>query len=179
MQKFLLIFLFAVLSIGCKNNDKQDTSVVESKTAINQPKKLTVNFSFKTNKPDVFQIMMNNIEVDDLQKKNIQIFEDVVPSTGDDAIVAEFGANNMSKQIVFHLGNKTIKEVEIKSILVAYGKNQYNLTTVEDINKYLAFNKFVVRDTLNKTIKTKRVDGKLNPTFRIKNNLINLLKREY
>ena len=76
------------------------------------------------------------------------------------------------------MGNKTIKEVAIENILISFGKNQYNLVSAEDINKYLAFNRFIERDSLSKILKTIRVDGKLNPTFRIKNNLLNLLNRE-
>ncbi|WP_439152751.1 hypothetical protein [Winogradskyella sp.] len=173
-----LLTLLATLSFSCNNlgNSKEDHA--QNSKKIDIAKKLTIRFNFKTNKSDVFKIMMNNIEVDELQKKNIHIFEEVVPSTGDDTIVVEFDANNMSKQIVFHLGNKNEKELEIKSILVSYGNNQYNLSTVADINKYLIFNKFVERDSLSKNLKTIRLDGRLNPSFRIKNNLINLLKRK-
>lgn len=178
MKNLILIFFLSVLSVGCKNEDKQNSSITEQITEVDQPKKFTVHFNLKTNKTDVFKIMMNNIEVDELQKKNIVIFEELSSSSKGDVIVAEFDANNMSNHIVFHLGNNSIKEVEIQSILVAYGKNQYNITTAADINKYLVFNKFIERDTMNKTLKTKKVDGILYPTFSIKNNLIKILNRE-
>ena len=49
---------------------------------------------------------MNNIKVDELQRKHIQIFETVSPSIDFDNIIAKFDKNNMSKNIVFGLGNK-------------------------------------------------------------------------
>ncbi|OUS02406.1 hypothetical protein A9Q86_03940 [Flavobacteriales bacterium 33_180_T64] len=176
MKKGICLVLL-ILTIGCKK--KTDKIVLEEKKEENiEQIILTINFNFKTSQPDVFKIMMNNIEVDELQKKNIHIFEEVVPSTSVDVIIAKFDADNFSKNIVFHLGNKTPKEVEVESILVAYGKNRFNINSAQDLNKYFAFNKFIERDSTSKILNTKRVDGKLNPTFRIKRNLINLLKKE-
>jgi len=176
-KKSYLIIVLAILSFSCNNVEKSKKDTDLSSKKLDVVKKLSVSFNFKTNKADVFEIRMNNIKVDEFQKKNIHIIEEVIPTTTEDEIVAEFDANNMSKQIVFHLGGKTIKEVEIKSILITFGNNQYNIANVEDINTYIAFNKFVERDSLSKTLKTIRIDGKLNPSFRIKNNLLNLLNR--
>jgi hypothetical protein len=120
--------------------------------------------------------MLNNIVVDELQKKNIHFFEDVVPTSEEDAIVAMFDANNISNNIDINLGNKEVKNVEIKSVTISYGDMLFDLTSAEDFNKYLLFNKFIERDSTSKTLVTKRIDGKLNPTIRIKNNLMNQLK---
>ena len=177
MQKFLLIFLVSVFSFSCKNSDKQDSNIVDTKTEINLQKKFIVNFNFKTSKADIFKITMMNIEVDDLQKKNIEIFEDVIPSTTDDAIVAEFDANNISKNIVINLGNKQVKEVEIISISVSYGDNHFNFNTAKEFHKYFAFNRFVKKDEESKILTTQKVDGRHNPAISMKQNLIKLLNR--
>jgi hypothetical protein len=150
----------------------------EDTQAVATPKHLTVNFNFKTNKPDMFKIMLNNVEIDELQKKNIHIFENVIPSTEDDAITAKFDADNMSNNVVIHLGNKEVKEVEIKSILISYGNNQINISSPKDLDKYFVFNKFIEKDSTSNTLKTKRVNGQHNPAFSFKRNLINLLKKE-
>jgi len=178
MQKTYLIFIVLIsLNFSCKNSGEEQV-ISQEKREATPSKQLSINFNFKTNQPDVFKIMMNNIEVDNLQKKNIQIFEDVIPSTNDDAIKADFDANNISNNIIIHLGNETVKEVEVKSILVAYGKNQLTITSAQDLNKYFAFNKFIKRDSTTKILETKRVDGKHNPSFRLRRNLINFLKKE-
>jgi hypothetical protein len=121
---------------------------------------------------------MNNIEVDELQKKHIHISENVEPSSNDDYIIAKFDPDNLSKQIVISLGNNNEKEVIIKSIIVSYGDKQFNLISPEDLNSNLVFNKFIIRDSTSNVISTKRIQGKLNPTIRLKNSLINQLERE-
>ncbi|HCY80297.1 MAG TPA: hypothetical protein DHV22_01140 [Xanthomarina gelatinilytica] len=177
-KKSYLIIVLAILSFSCNNVEKSKKDTDQSSKKLDVVKKLSVSFNFKTNKADVFKIMMNNIVVDELQKKNIEIFENVIPSSNVDAIVAKFDPGNMSNNIVFHLGNKTIKEVEIKSILVSYGNNQYNISTAKDLSKYFVFNQFIERDSLSKKLIIKKVDGKLFPFFTMKQNLIKLLKGE-
>jgi len=178
MKRVFGIVVFLIfINVSCKNHTKQKDVLenIEKKTI---PKQLTIDFNFKTDKQDVFKIMLNNIKVDELQNKNIHIYEEVVPSTGFDVIIAKFDAGNISNNIIIHLGNIEVKEVEIKNILVSYGNNQVNITSPEDLNKYIRFNKFIERDSSSNILNTKRVDGKHNPTFSIKRKLINLLKKE-
>ncbi|MFK7781778.1 hypothetical protein [Psychroserpens sp.] len=170
-------FFLIIISLFQSCNNSSKSSPKESQTIQVQPKSLSIEFSFKTSQADEFKIMMNNITVDELQKKNIHIFEDVVPSTSDDVIVANFDPENLSKEIFCHLGNKVEKEVTIKGVLITYGDKQFNLTSTEDFNKHLDFNKFIERDSTSNKLSTKRVGGKLNPWFRIKNSLINQLQR--
>lgn len=177
MKKIIFFLFLTNLFISC-NDSKNNSASNDIKPDSDKPKSLRIDFRFKTTEADEFKIMMNNIEVDELQKKNIQIVESVTPSTGDDVIVANFDPNNLSKQIVLHLGGKIKKEVTIKSILVSYGNQQFNLTSPEDFNEHLVFNKFIERDSTSNKLITKRIEGKLNPTIRIKNNLINQLQRQ-
>ena len=174
----LLVLLF-IFNISCKNRSKQIATPI-IKEEINSPKELMVNFRFrfKTNKTDTFKIMLSNIEVDELQKKNIYIFEDVIPSSGEDSIIAKFDPGNISNSITINLGNKEIKEVEIIEILVSYGSNGINISTNKDIDKYLAFNRFIERDSTSNIIRTKKVDGLHNPGFSLKRKLINQLRKE-
>ncbi len=173
-MKKLLLTLILVLNYSCKENTKEK-KIVEKMPA---PKALTIDFSFKTNKTDKFTIMLNNIEVDELQMKNIHFFEDVNPSSSYESINAKFDSGNISKNIIFNLGNKEVKEVELKNILISYGNKEFNIGTIAEIYDFLQFNKFIVKDSTSNTIKTKRVDGKHNPTFSIKRKLINKLIKD-
>ncbi len=171
-----ILALVMLINVSCKNKSKSITSEIKDETLT--LKHLTISFNFKTNKQDIFKIMLNNIKIDELQNKNIHIFEDVTPSTGFDAIIAKFDADNISNNIIFSLGNKEVKEVEIKSILVSYGNNQVNITSPKDLNKYIRFNKFIKKDSLSNILHTQKINGKLNPTFSFKRRLINQLKKE-
>lgn len=172
--KVLLIFL-TISNTACK--DKEEQISQETFKDKNTPKQLTINFNFKTNKADVFKIMMNNIEVNELQKKNIHVFEEVTPTTEDDIIRAEFDANNISKNILISLGNKEVKEVEIISISVSYGDNHFNFNTAKEFHEYFHFNRFVKKDEGSKTLTTQKVDGRHNPAISLKQNLIKLINR--
>lgn len=176
---FLRISFILIISVNlsCKDNNSTETSS-DVQEVFDIPKQLIINFNFKTNKSDVFSISMQNIQVDDLQKKSIEIFESVVPSANDDAIIAKFDPENFSKDLVINLGDKEEKSVEIKSILISYGDNQINLTTPADLNKHLVFNRFINRDSLSNKLTTKRIDGRLNPAIRVKRSAINLLQKK-
>ncbi len=175
---FIVLIISLITYTSCKQNEAknvvEDDLVVE---AIVKPKQLTIQFNFKTNKSDVFKIMMNNIEVDGLQKKNIHIFENVTPSTSEDQIIAKFDEGDISKNIIIHLGNKTIKEVEITSVQVSYGDNHLNITTPEDLDKYFAFNNFIDFDSASNKLKTIKVNGQHNPAFSLKHSLINFITK--
>ena len=179
MKKSVLILTVIIGFVACKNDKIVNTEKVTSPIKIEEDdKELVVKLGFKTNKNDVFKIMVNNIVVDELQKKNIHVIEEVVPTSGVDDITANFGVNNISNNILIHLGNKAVKEVEIVDMTVSYGKNRISLKTPEDQNKYLIFNKFIDKDTTTVKLKTKRVDGTHNPVIYFKRNLINLLTKE-
>lgn len=179
MKNTVLILAIMMLFVACKK-EKPSNMVTEPTPIIieNDIKELIIKLSFKTNKSDVFKIMVNNIAVDELQKKNIHIIEEVVPTTGADKISANFGANNFSNSVLINIGNKELKEVEIIDITLSFGKNQISLKTPEDQNKYLVFNKFIEKDSTSNTLRTKRVNGAHNPVIYFKRNLINFLRKE-
>ena len=161
-----------ILFINCKEStDKQEYSNTPKQTE-EISKQLEIRFSFKTSKTDVFKIMMNNIEVDEFQKKNIQIFETIPPSSQFENIIAKFDEGNMSKNIVFSLGNNEVKEIIIENIIISYKNKDINISTSEDIAKFLKFNKYVEADSSNKLIKTKKVNGKHSPAFTFSKKLI-------
>jgi len=171
---FFIILLITALS--CNDVGKSEKLNQSQSEDIND-KSLTINFNFKTNKTDVFKIMMNNIQVDELQKKNVHIFENVVPSSSQDEIIGKFDAGDISRSIHIHLGNKERKEVEIVSIHLSYGENQINIATPEDLDKYFVFNKFIEKDPTSKKLKTIKINGQHNPVFSLKLNLINFLTK--
>ena len=178
MKKVVLALMLVGTLIACKNNTKE-TEVKESTKQVQEiEKELVVKIRFKTNKKDIFRIMLNNVIVDDLQKKNIQVFEEVIPSTDVDQIIAKFDPDNISNNILINLGSKQVKKVDIESIFVSFGKNELNIKSAQDMSKYLVFNKFIDRDSTSTTLNTKKVDGKHNPVINFKRNVINLLKKE-
>lgn len=175
-KRIAVTVVFILTIISCKkNNQISNLEKIENQETT---KSLSIKFNFKTNKADVFKIMMNNIEVDELQKKNIHVFEYVAPSNTEETILAEFDDGNISKDIVFNLGSKEIKQVELNSILILYGGNEFNINSIKKINEYIRFNKFIERDTTSNRIKTKIVDGKHNPSFSIKRKLINKIIKD-
>jgi hypothetical protein len=178
MKLFLRIISILTISVNlsCKNNNSTEKPI-DVQEVIDIPNQLVINFNFKTNKSDLFKISMRNIQVDEFQKKAIEISEEVIPSTNYDAISAKFDDGNFSKDLIINLGNKEEKSVEIKNIIISYGDNQISLISPSDLNKNLVFNRFIQRDSLSKNLKTKRIDGRLNPVISIKKSTINLLQK--
>lgn len=172
--KRTLLLLLIIVNIACKDRAEQK-AVQESTENIQTPKQLTINFSFKTNKADVFKIMMNNIQVDELQKKNVHIFENVVPSSKKDRIIAKFEEGAMSRNILIHLGNEEVKEVEVISVELTYGNNHIHISTAEDFDKYFAVNKFIEKEPVSKKLKTIKRNGQHNPVIYVKSKFLNRL----
>ena len=76
--KFIILILLTLSIISCnESNQQKNPKEIEPD---NFKKGLTIEFNFKTSKSDQFKIMMNNIKVDEFQKKNIQIIENVINS---------------------------------------------------------------------------------------------------
>jgi len=136
---------------------------------------LIVSIYFKSNKSDNIKLSLNNIIVDEFQKKNVQIIEKIEPTTNFDEILANFGPNNISNNIVINLGTKKIK-IQIKSIKISYEDKEVFIDNTVDFKKYFAFNKHVkLESKSNIIIKTIEKKGVINPVIYSKKNLIKFL----
>lgn len=176
MKKIILLCCVTLCFLACKTEEKKkpiEQSVEPVK--VETPKELTVDFSFKTNKTDVFRIMTNNIEVDDLQKMNIQVFETVDPTTNYESIIAKFPKDIISNNVFVSLGHKEVKSVDVNSVTITYG--DYSISAnINTLENYFVLNKFVELDKDANVLKTKRVDGKHNPQLILRRKAINELK---
>ena len=168
---FLLLTSIVVLS--CKNETqqtpKQETTQIEQEA----PSELEVDFKFKTDKQDVFRVMLNNIEVDEIQKKNIHVFEDVIPTESAESMVMSFGPGNVSNSFIINLGSKEEKTIEIEYIMLTYG-GQSQLINASQLQEFFILNKFITQDEDGR-LKTQTVDGRHNPTIIAKRKLIGQL----
>lgn len=177
-RSFFVLLLTTILFANCKNLTEEQIVNKDTKKTKEEPPQLEILFSFKTNKTDVFKIIMNNIEVDELQKKNIQIMETVSPTSQFDNITAKFGQGNISKNIAFNLGNKEVKEVIFDKINISYKNKFIDISTIEDMTKLLRFSQYIEIDSVSKTLKTKKVKNKHYPVFYFSKNLLNRLNKD-
>ena len=178
MKKIVLVCVVALLAFACKNEAKEttqkETKVVVKKAKSNPELKVTI--SFKSNKADEFKLTLNNVIVDEFQKKNVQVIEKITASNKIDELTASFGENNISKNFVIGLGNKVVKEVEIENITLTYGDNTQVIKAL-DLPKHFVFNKFTSFNEAALKINTKKVDGKHAPALILKAKTLNNLKK--
>lgn len=176
MKKILLI-LVLISVISCKNEPKEEAKNSNPENVVESTKELEVIVNFKTNKEDEFKLMLNNVKVDEFQRKNIHIMEKVVPTSGIETITANFGENNMSTVFYFNLGNKEPKEVEIESLSFKYGEKSISISP-DQLEEYFAFNKFVTLDSVSHIFKTSKIDGQHYPNLIFKRkHLVALAKK--
>lgn len=170
-MKKLLILILLVSFFNCKN-DKSSTNTKDVSESIMEDtaKELIVDINFKTNKEDVFKIILSNIMVDELQKKHITVVEEVSPNSSFESIVAAFGRGNKSKNLYINLGTKLEKEIQIKGVSIKYGKNSL-LINPNEIGKYFVPNKFI-EIKADGVLSIRKVDNKLNPQLRLKVNYL-------
>lgn len=160
----------SIALMACKNEPKETLIEAENNEVEEVVKELEIVMNFKTDTAGDFRLMMNNIEIDDLQRKNIHVIEKVEPASGVDEIRAKFGPNNMSNNIYINFGNKETKNVEIVGLQFQFGNNGLTIDA-NSLPEYFTFNKYVVFDSISNTIKTQRIDGIHNPNI--------ILKRKY
>lgn len=175
---FIVLLIASIFTIGCDKAKENEKANKNTKKSENLEEQLEVRVSFKTNKEDVFKITMNNIQIDELQKKNIQFFETISPTPNYEEITAKFDKGNMSEKIIVSLGNKKLKKVDIDKITVTYKNKAMEFGTAEDLFKFFRFNKYVVVDSTSKVVQTKRFEGQHNPSFSFTKRLINQLKKK-
>lgn len=166
--------MFVILLTSCKekSSPKQENTI-----SVEPKKELIIRMGFKTSVADVFKINLNNIEVDEFQKMNIQIREAIPVSTQLKSVIAKFVANNISNHIIIHLGDLYEKEVLFNGIEVLYGTNNILITNA-NFNKYFRLNKYVIKDSVNYSFKTHKVNGKHNPEIIARKYLIDFLRKE-
>lgn len=173
---FLIVFLIVV---SCKNETKDSLKTVNQEDVLDteEIKELNVVINFKTSKEDQFILSVKNIIIDEYQKKNVEVIENVFPTSTNDQIKANFGENNISNSVRFDLGKKEVKLIQIESINFTYGINSLTVQASE-LSDYFIINKFVDYDTISYKLQTQEVDGKHYPAIALKRKAINNLTRE-
>ena len=167
MKKIAFVLLL-VLSFACNKQDKQVAEKSSEKTEVvkEKIKALTVDVKLTTNKADDFKLSLNNVIVNKVQKKNIQVIQKISAEKTNN-ISANFGQDNISKTLILNLGNKAEKEVVIENITITYGDKKLTASSSE-LQKYFNLNKFVSLDENTNALLTKKIDGKHSPSLILK-----------
>lgn len=166
-MRIIFILFFFVFFFSCNNSKKTQ------KDKIAEEPELIIKLGFKTNVEDEFVVMLNNIKVDEFQKKNIQVREIVPASSELESIVAKFGEGNKSSNVILSLGKKP-KTIFFNGIEFSYGEKSI-LITSSNFNKFLSTNKFAALENEEFTISTKKLNGKHNPALIAKKRLLDSL----
>ena len=156
--------------MSCAKNKKPENKNIP----VPEVKELIVKVSFKTSVEDVFKIMMNNIEVDEFQKKTIIVKETIPITTGFENMTVNFGENNFSNNIQIYLG-KELKKVHFNTIEFNYGGNVLVITK-ENFNKFLQVNKFGEFNKDDFSITTEKEANIHNPAVILKHTIIEFFR---
>lgn len=174
MKKIILVFVVLTTLFACKSDKKNINNEVTTELK-KQENILKVYIEFKTNKQDEFKIILNNIEVDEFQKMNIEAREIIPVTASYEKMNVTFFDNIFSNKLLVGLGNDHVKELEISEIVISRGVNIVNVNK-ENIEDYFSHNKYV--EFKNNKIITKKVNGKHVPLLYAKSRLINGLKKK-
>lgn len=162
-----LAFILLVFVVACKNEPKETAEEPQTTEVEEVVNELEIVMNFKTDTAGEFKLMLNNVKMDEFQRKNIHVIEKVEPATGIDELRASFGPNNISNNIYINFGNKATKNVEISNIQIQYGDKGFNIDA-NALTEYFSLNKYVVFDSVTNTIKTQRVGDIHNPSITLK-----------
>jgi len=168
----LVLVVLCFISISCKQeeNKKENTQ----KTII-EKKELTVKLALKTSAEDAFKIVMNNIKVDEFQRKDIIITENIPVTSNFENVTANFGANNFSDNLNISLGTQT-KTVKFNTIEFSYAGNVLSITK-DNFDKFLRTNKFAEFNKEEFSVTSKN-DNPKNLLIYARKSLLNFLTKE-
>ena len=172
-----LFFVLIILIVGCKSETKESPVENEQAVVVEQIKELKVVVNFKTNKEDEFKLLLNNVPVDEFQRKNYHVVEKVMPTSTTETFTAYFGENNISPNFHFNLGVKDNKEVEIESMSMSYGSNSLMISGAE-LTEYFIINEFITQDSITNKLTTQQIDGRCYPALFLKRKTYNALTKE-
>lgn len=169
----VLIFIMFFTLASCNNSKSSETEI----PIVEVKEEFELVFELKTSLEDEFKVIVNNIKVDEFQKKSIQVIETIPPSSGYEKLKANFGDKNISNFILINLGKKE-KVVEFNYISFKYGQKSI-VVDASNFDEFMNYNKFVSIDKSNFTITTQKIGNKHNPIISAKRVLINkLLQKE-
>ena len=178
MKKHILILILLTFLAACKEEKKATEKEAERQTEAVETteidKELKVVINFKTDKADEFKLMLNNIKIDEFQRKNVHIIETVEPSSAIETINAKFGRGNIPNNFNINLGVKEQKSVEISSIELSFASNNLVIEGTK-LDEFFNINKFINYDNSTGTLTTQKIEGKHYPAILAKRKLINFL----
>lgn len=166
MKKIILVGLVILFTFSCSNEPKKESKPIEIEKVKETKKEFIVKISFRTNKSDSFILMLNNIVIDEFQRKDINIKEEVSQASNFELITANFG-ESISESFRINIGNKEVKNVEIDFIKISFGEKKLEMSSRE-LGNYFSFNDFVSYDTINSKFETRRIEGKHYPFLILK-----------
>ncbi len=172
--------LLILISFACKE-DKKETPIetATEKTTQKQPNKLVFEIDLTTTQPDDFKLYANNIFLNNNQFMNLSITQSLNNNETSKTMRFEFPEGVVPDyNLIFSLGNSVEKEVIIRGISLSFGSIKYNITPSE-IDKYFRFNKFIEYNSETNKFKTKKIDGKHNPTLTLKKKYLINFQNEY
>lgn len=172
-----LFFVLMLLIVSCKSETKENPIEKEQVAIEEQIKELKVVVNFRTNKEDEFKLLLNNVSVDEFQRKNIHVIEKVMPTSTTESFTATFGENNISPNLNLNFGVKDNKEVEIESINMSYGENTLMISGSE-LSEYFTINKYITQDSITHKLTTQRIEGKYYPALILRRRAYNALVKE-
>lgn len=161
MRSSTLVIL-VLLFISCnqpKNNKSKSNEPIQP-----QKKEFIVTFEFKSNSDGDLKLMMNNIIIDEFQKKNIHIIEKIVANSRPESLTANFG-ENFSYDFKINLGNEKPKEIEVVSMIVSYGQKEIAITPQNIEDFFAVNNKYISYDQESGILITKRIEGNHFPSI--------------
>lgn len=159
-----LTSLLVLLTLSCSGNQKQ--KIVEKKQELEVlANKLVFDIDLETTKPDDFRLIANNVFLNNSQFMDISIIHKLNNNETSKKIHFEFPEGvQPDYQIGFSLGVKNVKEVKINNIVLSYGDLVYNITP-SNFSKYFRLNRFLKYNEETGTLKTQKIENKLNPIF--------------
>ncbi|WP_274476449.1 hypothetical protein [Mangrovimonas aestuarii] len=168
MNNIWHLLLLALLVSSCNDakNRSKDESVIEREN-------LVVKVGLTSDVKDEFVLTVNGIGINENQKKNIQIIQEIFKPNVKQGIKANFGSVDRADNFILKLGKKE-KEVIFNGIEFIYG-DQKILVASSNFKRYLKWNRFVEFSDKEFSLRTKRVKGEHHPAIFARQKLLDSL----
>lgn len=166
-NNIFIIFIFLLTS--CGDNKDGSSSVedpIKNSSQIKKVENFALEYEIIVKNADLYRSTFRFNNTED-RSKLIDFFDDLSSSSKTKKLKFNFDEKEIPTAVYLGLGNETPTEIIFNEMKILY-KNKILNISIENIQEYFDFNKFVTIDITNKTLVTNKVGGEFAPSLSLK-----------
>ena len=178
MKNLIIAIVIIAAFVSCNKEKSQKEEVKEpAKEVVEvEENKFSVELRVRYSKPDELKLFASDIFISNRRTMDIRISEKIKKSKEFNTIKFDLPNDLIpDRETGLLLGSNNENTIYIELLKVSFGDIEY-LIQPEELETYVTFNKYIEYNIETGTIKTKKVNGTLNPIIFLRRKILDNLE---